>query len=313
MPGQMSPQQARVIDPVLSNHARQYKNKDFVLAALFPEVPVSARGGKVIKFDKAAFRRYNSRRAPGADTKRIQVGYAAETFSLHQDSLEALTPREIEEESGLVDINIAAQGIEVVLDSLMLNSEYERAQIATDVNNYAASNKLALSGSDQWSDPTANVKDQVDTGREQVRKRVGHKANIAVISPAAQLALTQNDRIRDQFKYTSADSITIEMIARYLQVEKVIVPEAVSLPEGAGDDDDFEDVWGNFVLLAYVPSAIRSRHVPSFGYTYRLKNYPMVEAAYYDHRAKSDVNGVTIEERPYLTSPEAGYLLSNVV
>ena len=313
MSGQQTPKQARVIDPILSNVARAYKNAAHVLQRLFPVVPVVARGGQVIKFTKDSFRRYNTRRAPGADTKRLQVGYGAEPFALVQDSLEALTPVELQQESATIDIDLRSQAVMTVMDSLMLGTEYTRAQLATTLASFGAGNKIALAGVDQWSDPSVNLKDQIDVGRENVRKGIGSKPNILTMSPGAYLAAQNNDRIRDQFKYTGRDSVTMQMLAQYFQVDEVLVPEAVSLPEGAAETDDFEDVWGNFVLLAHVPSSVRGMHVPSFGYTYRLVNYPLVEQSYYDNRAKSDVSPVTLEEQAYLTAPEAGYIFSNVI
>jgi len=43
----MNTRQARVIDPVLSNHIRAYSNAEYVAQALFPRVPVPQRGGTV--------------------------------------------------------------------------------------------------------------------------------------------------------------------------------------------------------------------------------------------------------------------------
>lgn len=309
---QMTPKQTRVIDPVLTEHARKYKNADFVLGKIFPDVPVLSRSGNVIEFNKDSFRQYNTRRAPGANTKRIQVGYAGDPIALKQDALEGLVPNELRNEAGQVSIDMTTAAVSSVMDVLMLGTEIERGKLATNASSYAADNKAALTGADKWSDSTSKPKEHVDTGREQVRKRTGHKANIAVISPAAELALTHNNSVRDQFKYTSGDSITREMLARYFQVDEVIVPEAVSLPEGAPENADFEDVWGDFVLLAYVPKSVRGIHVPSFGYTYKLNGYPMVEESYDDRSAKSSVHPVTLEERAYLTSADAGYLISGV-
>jgi len=313
MPGQMTTAAARVVDAVLTNHARGYKNDDYVLERIFPEVPVVARGGQIIKFDKTAFRRYNTRRAPGSDTKRIQVGYSAGTYSLNQDALDSVLPRELAEESGLIDIDTQSLSISTVMDSLMLGTEYERGQIATTAANYAAGHKLALSGTDKWDDEASNPKEQVDEMREKIRSRVGRYPNVLTLGPKVYRSVKKHPKVLEQFKYTSSMSITLKMLEEYFEVEEIIVPKAVSLPEGATEDSDFEDIWGNFAQLCFVPKSIVGLHVPSFGYTYRLRNYPMVEEAYYEKRNKSFINGVTLEERPYMTANEGGFLLSNVI
>ena len=44
---QLSPSQARVIDPVLSTIAQGYQNSEMIAQALFPTVPVGLRGDQI--------------------------------------------------------------------------------------------------------------------------------------------------------------------------------------------------------------------------------------------------------------------------
>ena len=92
---QMTTGQARVIDPILSTVSQGYQNAEFVGTALFPVVPVDQRGGKVIAYGKEDFQIYNTGRAPGAGTKRVQYGHTSGNYSLEQHSLEGLVPFEI--------------------------------------------------------------------------------------------------------------------------------------------------------------------------------------------------------------------------
>jgi hypothetical protein len=82
MSGQMNTSQARVIDPILSTVARGYKNAELVGNLLFPFVPVGQRGGTIITFGREDFRLYNTARAPGAQTKRVQYGHSGAPFAL---------------------------------------------------------------------------------------------------------------------------------------------------------------------------------------------------------------------------------------
>ncbi|SCD25106.1 hypothetical protein [Brucella inopinata] len=90
---------AAVVDPILSTHARGYRNSTFISADLFPRVSIPNRSMRTIRFGKESFRLLNTRRAPGADRKRIQYGYADDPVSLAQDSLEAVVPTEHQEEA----------------------------------------------------------------------------------------------------------------------------------------------------------------------------------------------------------------------
>ena len=52
---------------------------------------------------------------------------------------------------------------------------------------------------------------------------------------------------------------------------------------------------------------------PSYGYTYMLDGYPMVEVPYFDRNAKSWIFPVTRAEAPVLASASAGYLITAAV
>ena len=94
MSGQMTPGQVRVVDPILSEHARGYRQAQLVATALFPFADVAAYGGQVIEFGKESFKIYNAKRAPGANTKRIRFGYEGKPYAIVPSALEAPVPRE---------------------------------------------------------------------------------------------------------------------------------------------------------------------------------------------------------------------------
>ena len=51
---QMNLGQARVVDPILSEHARGYSNPRFVGSVLFPTVSMPTRAAKRIEFDRSS-------------------------------------------------------------------------------------------------------------------------------------------------------------------------------------------------------------------------------------------------------------------
>ena len=124
---QMNPSTARVIDPVLTQVARGYSNGALVGSALFPPVPVTQRGGKIIQFSKEAFRAYHTGRSPGADTRRVQFGYGSQSYALEQHALEGTVPFEILEEAEAVPgIDLAQGSVQMVQDIIALRLEQDR-------------------------------------------------------------------------------------------------------------------------------------------------------------------------------------------
>ena len=303
---------AAVVNPILSTHARGYRNSTFISSTLFPRVSIPSRSMQVIAFGKEAFRKLNTRRAPGAATKRVQYGYAAGAVSLEQDSLEGIVPVEHQQEAEKVPgINLGAGAVNMVLDVLDLNLEIAAAALARDPAKYDANHKLALVGADRWKDPDSDPKADVDTAKEAIRRSTGRYPNTLALGPNAGNALKNHPKIKEQFKFTSKDSITVEMLAAYFELSKVVVGAAVYLPETASDAEMANDVWGDDAILAYVPLEGDNFQVPAYAYTYELMGYPMVEEPYYDRSTKSWIYPTTVERRPLLVGAEGGFLFQN--
>ena len=311
---QMTPSGARIIDPVLSTIAQGYTNSEMVAGALFPQVPVSLRGGNIIAFGKEDFMLYATQRAPGANTKRVQFGYSSGTYTLNDYSLEGQVPIEVVQEgqSG-PGIDHAAMAVRKVSAIMALRLEYQAAMLARNAASYAASNKVTLSGTAQWSDfsGTSNPINVIETAKEAVRAATGKRPNTVVMGAAVMAKLRQHPAIVDRMKYTGRDVATAEILAALFGVQRVLVGDAI-YSNDAGTA--FTDVWGKDVVVAYTElGSVADMGAPSYGYTYNLMGYPLVEEPYYDRNTKSWVYPVTRAEAPVLASASAGYLVTNAV
>lgn len=309
----MTTGQARVIDPILSTVAQGYKQSEFVGEVLFPVVPVDQRGGKIISFGKEDFLLYNTGRAPGANTKRVTFGHSAGTYTLEQHALEGVVPFEIMEDANQVPgVNYSTVAVQKTQNIIALRTEKAQADLATNPANYAASNKTTLVGTAQWSDYTGTSDPSADISNaiEVVRAKVGKRANTVVLGAAVFAKLKNHPKIIDRIKHTGRDTVTTELLASLWDVKTVKVGDAVV----ADDAGNFTDAWGKFVVVAYTEvGTLQDAGLPSYGYTYRLRNNPAVESPYQDRNAKSWVYPVTDELSPVIAGALAGYLISAAV
>jgi hypothetical protein len=304
----MNPSQARVLDPILTTVVQGYRNADFAGSALFPRVPVPVAGGKVLEFGKEAFLAYNTQRAPGGPTKRISFGYLGKPYATENHALEAPVPREYQRDASKVPgVNLGTRAVNLVMRAEGLGLEVQQAALATDASQYGANNKITLSGTSKFSDDTSDIFGTFDDAKEAVRTSCGTYPNVALMGPKAFRAVKNHAKVVDRFKYTSKESITPEMLAGVLEFGKVVVGAAVQ----ATDAGVMGDVWGNYIVLAYVPPAPSQAEEPSYGYTYTLEGHPMVEVPYWDSNAKSWVYGVTDERVPVLSGIASGFLIIN--
>lgn len=311
---QLSPSQARVIDPILSTVAQGYKNAELIGSALFPYVPVGQRGGKIITFGKEDFMLYATGRSPGAATKRVQFGYSGSSYALESHSLEGLVPQELMQEAEAVPgINLATNAIAKVQAIIALRLEKAQADLATNAANYAASNKTTLSGTARWSDLTTGVSDpinDIEVAKDAVRQQIGREPDTVTLGASVLVKLRQHPKIIDRIKYTGRDVPTLELLASLFGVQRVLVGKAVT----ATDAGVFSDVWGKSVVVAYTAmGTLADQGQPTYGYTYRLGGYPMVEQPYLDRNTKSWVYPVTDEVAPVIAGASAGYLISSAV
>lgn len=309
--GQMTPGQARVIDPVLTNVARGWKSQEFVGQNLFPFIPVGQRGGRVIQFGKEAFRLYQTGRAPGGSVSRVDYGYTNRTYGLKQDALAGKVPIELTEEAKAVPgINLGMQAVNSTMRIIQLGLEYQQATLARNAATYGTNNKSTLSGTSQWSDPASTPTKDIEEAKEAIRSAIGMYPNLLILGAPVFTGLKQHSEITDRFKYTSSKSITTDMLAGLWDLENVVVGKSVY----ADADDNFVNVWGKDAILAYVtPESLQAMGAPSFAYTYRLNGYPIAEEPYYDKDERSWIYPVIQETSPEIVGADAGFLFTDAV
>ncbi len=309
---QISPDQARVVDPILTEHARGYSNAEFVWNYLFPTVTMPTRAAKRIEFDRSSFKRPPVKRAPGAQIGQMDFGYEGKPVGLTQRALSAKTPVEhMEEASEVPGLDLQRMAVDLVLNVIALDKEIEAATVARNANAYAATNKTALVGNDKWSDVGSDPLTQLSDYREVIRKRIGKRPNTLVIGGALATKLQVHPVIKDHFKYTTASTISFEMLRNYFQVEMLAVGDAIYDQA----DGTTLDVWGGDAILAYVAPASGGRNMalPSYGYTYQLRNHPFVQAPVFAREFRSWFNDVFDEYSPELVGADAGFLIQNAL
>jgi hypothetical protein len=311
--GIMTGAQARVVDPILTTVAQGWQNNELVAQHLFPVVPVDQRGGKIIQFGKEDFRLYNTGRAPGSNTKRVQYGYLGNPYALTDHSLEGAVPFELMQEANAVPhIDMGRTAVGKTQNIILLKSEYDAAAIALNAANYIAANKVTLAGTSQWSDygAVSNPSKDIETAKEAIRASTGKRPNTVLLSPKAFNALKQHPLILDRIKYTGRDSVTTDLLAVLWGVKNVVVGDAI-YEDATGA---LTDVWGKFVVVAYTElGSLADAGLPSYGYTYRLRGYPLVETPYMDRNAKLWAYPVNDSRSPVLAASGAGYLISAAV
>ncbi|MBI5562481.1 MAG: hypothetical protein HY894_06490, partial [Deltaproteobacteria bacterium] len=209
----------------------------------------------------------------------------------------------------------------VTTEGLRLRCEKKCAGLAQDAANYAASNKITLSGNSQFSSKnTSDPIGVVEDAKDAVRLNIGKAPNVMVIGYTSFKALKQHPQLTDRIKYAMKGILTAELMQEIFGVEKIVVGASVSADDVTGA---FTDLWADNIVLAYVPqtarpqtarpqtaAGTRSVYEPSFAYTLRKKGQPQVDTRP-DNGGKLQVVRSTDIFLPLMVGAEAGYLIAD--
>ena len=298
---------ARVIDPVLSTVARGFAPQNFIATRLLPRVPVIAAGGQIISFGREEFRQYNAaKRAPGAATARLPIGYAGQPYALVQFSLDVPVPREhMRDASAVPGINLGTIATQKGMRNAMLDLEVDAANLVRATASYPVGNRVALGAGARFSDPGVDPFIALEAGREAIRQQIGLYPNTIAMGARVFSAIKRNAAVLDRIKYTGTGRMTAEILADLLEVEQVLVGGGI-VTDAA---DASSDIWGTDVIMANTAIGAMDNAQPSFGYTYEMEGHPLVEQAWWDNSTKSWLYGVTHERAPVIAGGSAGYLI----
>ena len=121
----------------------------------------------------------------------------------------------------------------------------------------------SAAGPAAWSGASANPIEDVLTLKRAVANQIGIRPNSAVFGTAVFDQLLTSERILDRIKYTSADSIDTDVLARYFGLER-----GLRVAEGRylAADGSLQPVFpSNGILLFYSPNGPSDSIMPAGG------------------------------------------------
>ena len=316
----MTPSQIRLAqNPILSSLLLGFGQGTFVAEQLFPRLPQTLSGVTLAQAGDERLKKYNLRRAPGAATKRVDINYAGQTYTVKQYAVEVPIPRELVREadesrrlnvSNHIDISRIA--MVTANDILLLDYEIEVATLATTSGTYASGHVTALSGATKWSASTGTPVTDILAASDTIRKKIGKRPNKLTLSADAWTAIRVNAEVKTYLSSTQQGPVSLDQLKSILNLNEVVIGDAVWM-DAAGTG---ADVWGNNAILAYVPTIGGAGNdislaEPGFGFTNVMEGHPYAESPYYDNSTKSWIYGATYERQANVAYNTAAFLFQN--
>lgn len=258
------------VDAVLTNVSTAYiqDHNNFVASQVFAPVRVAKQTDKYFTYTKADwFRDEAALRADGTESQGSGYGlstatYSADVYALHKDVGDQAR------DNADAGIDLDRDATEFVTQRLLLRHEMEFAATAFTTGIWDTDIAGASLSSGTWENPLSDPVGDVDLGRSTIQGATGFTPNTLVVGYNVHLRLKNHPDIVDRFKYTSSQSITNDIIARVLDVDRYLVCMAVKNTAAEGAAGVYAPVMDtNDALLCYAnPSP--SLLAPSAGYTF---------------------------------------------
>lgn len=241
----------------------------FIAHRVFPVVPVEQQSNLYYQFTKEDFFRDQAKpRAPGTESAgggfNLSTGsYSCLVEAIHKDIDDQLRANA----DSVLSLDRAAA--EFCAQQMLIRRERRWATNFFTTGVWGTD----VTPSTLWSAAAGDPMADVEVGKMAILATTGFMPNTIVMGAQVLSALRNNAKVRDQFKYTSAESINEAMIARYLGVERVFVMNSVYTSSVEGNATQTTQlIGGKHALLCYsAPSP--SIMMPSAGYVFSWNGY----------------------------------------
>lgn len=294
------------VDQLLTNVSVGYTNESYVAERLFPTVVVDKETGLYFVKDKENLRApSDARRGEFSRSNRVSNLLSTAQYTLEEKSLEApISDRVMRNYSDPFEPKKNAT--ELVSEKLLIDNELD---LQTTILAGAGTNS---DQSNAWSTITTDIAGLVRTGRNTIQKNTGHKATHVLIGKPALDVILKNTAFLDSIKYTQivTEEALRNAIAAYFDVKNVLIGDAIYNTAKEGQTDAMDYIWGDNVILAYVPDGA-ALETPAGGYRLVQKDARFVDT-WYEQEIKTTFVRANDFYDNKIVDPNALFVYSNV-
>ena len=298
--------------------AFQQKAENFVAGRVFPMVPVDKQSDIFYSWDRNNFYQDQmQKRAPatesaGGGVELTTDSYRCDVWALHKD----------------IDDQTRANADTVISPDRTATLYLSQNALIRKDKQWAAdffgtgvwtTDKTGGTDFTQWDDAASDPEKDVADGQQLMLQTTGYEPNVLVVSDPVHRALKRHPMIKDRFKYTSAESITAEMLARFFEIGKYVIARGVNATNAEGAaTDTYDFIMGKHALLAHSAPA-PGIEIPSAGYNFvwsgltGMNNLGTVMSSFRMQKIKSDRIEIEMAFDMKKIAADLGYFFEDAV
>lgn len=301
--------------PLLSGLAQRFKNKTYIADEILTPVTVPNINFQYHVWDDGVvFRDQNTNYGPDSSFNSIDMKVSKTSASVDDHALAAwIDERELNQAPELA---VKAAKTRALVNALQLKKE--RTIAAQLFSGSVITNGATLSGTDQWSHEDSDPKNKILTAIDGMKIR----PNTLVVGQQVWTKLQLHPLILEAVRYTRGAVDTRDIIAAYLQVDRVLVGSALYDTAAEGQTQSLGFIWGKHALLAYVAPGASSPLMDevSLGYNAQWGGGGAGGIRVYTGTdikrgtgAGAQMVKCEMSYKPIVTSVACGYLFTNAV
>lgn len=199
-------------------------------------------------------------RAPGAPYPLIKLEAGSDKFAT-KDYGGVIPLDNRQKQIYANNFNADSAATSTLTNALLINKEL-RAKEVLDASGVPTSTPDT-----KWDAAGGDAKGDVKLARRAIRQNCGRNPNKIIIASDVFDYLEDSPEIQERFNYTTSESLTPAMLARYFGVMEVEVAEGVTGISQDGQPLSSEDIWAGELILLYSSSTM-SLDDPTFGRTF---------------------------------------------
>jgi len=254
------------VDAILTNISVAYiqDQKAYIANQVFPTIPVEKQSDKYFLYSKNDwFRDEAQKRAPASESVGSGYSlststYSADVYAFHKDVDDQVRA------NADSPLNVDRDATEFVTQRMLMRQEVQWTADFFTTSIWATDKTV----DNLWSDYTASDPiGDVETGKAAILNSTGYLPNTMVLGYDVFRQLRHHPDIVDRVKYTSAENVTEDILARFFGVDRILVARAIRNTGREGATASFSNIAGKNCGLFYT-APTPGLLTPSAGYQF---------------------------------------------
>lgn len=254
------------VDAILTNISVAYIQEQaaYIASRVFPLIPVEKQSDKYFTYTKGDwFRDEAQLRAPATESAGSGYTLATSTYSTQVYAFHKDVDDQVRANAD-TPLNPDRDATQFVTQRMLMRQEVQWTSDFFTTGVWAND----VTPSTLWSNYTSSDPiGDIELGKATMLNNTGFLPNTMVMGYEVFRQLRHHPDIVDRVKYTSAENVTEDILARYFGVDRILVARAIRNTGAEGAANSFSNIAGKNAALYYV-APTPGLLTPSAGYTF---------------------------------------------